>query len=251
MAHGGQRIAAANGTARAEGIGPGMALADARALDPGLTVCQMAPEEDLATLNLLARAARRYTPWVAIDPLGDKNRSGFSWLGGDAGLWLDVSGCAHLFGGEEALLADLTNRFKKAGFAARTALAPTPGAAWALARFSETDCPILMPGRERNTLAPLSVAALRIPGTATEALERVGLRRIGDLLQMPRGPLARRFGQTVLKRLDQALGRNDEPISPGMPPPCSMPAGCLPNLSAEPKTSKPASPACSQRWSTG
>ena len=212
--HGGQRIAAANDAARSQGISPGMALADARALYPSLGVRQMAPEDDLETLKRLSRAAMRYTPWVAIDPLGDKAGNGFGSLGGDAGLWLDVSGCAHLFGGEAALLADLTGRFENHGFHARAAMAPMPGAAWALARFGEIGASIVAPGDVREALAPLPVAALRIAGRAAEALQRVGLRRIDDLLQMPRGPLARRFGREVLERLDQALGKTDEPISP-------------------------------------
>ena len=216
--HSGQRIAAANGAARAEGISPGMALADARALLPSLGVRQMAPEEDLEALKRLSRAALRYTPWVAIDPLGDKDSAGFGSLGGDAGLWLDVSGCAHLFGGEAVLLADLTGRLQSHGIGARAAMAATPGAAWALARFAEapkTGGHSLAAGGERDALAALPVAALRIGAAAAEALERVGLRRIGDLLQMPRGPLARRFGRAVLERLDQALGKTDEPVSPG------------------------------------
>lgn len=212
--HGGQRIAAANDAARAEGISPGMALADARALYPGLGVRQMAPEDDLQALKRLSRAAMRYTPWVAIDPLGDKAGNGFGSLGGDAGLWLDVSGCAHLFGGEAALLADLNERFARHGFAARAAMASTPGAAWALARFGQAGGHIVAPGGETEALAALPVAGLRITGRAGEALQRVGLRRIDDLLQMPRGPLARRFGRAVLERLDQALGKTDEPISP-------------------------------------
>ena len=232
--HGGQRIAAANGAVRAQNISPGMALADARALFPSLRVSQAAPEDDWQALKRLSGTLLRYTPWVAIDPLGGKDSASgqigglmgglMGGLGGDAGLWLDVSGCAHLFGGEQALLADLTGRLEGIGFRARAAMAPTPGAAWALARFSEArfaaapETGGLAPGGGRGALAldlaPLPVAALRITGTAAEALERVGLRRIGDLLQMPRGPLARRFGRAVLERLDQALGTTDEPISP-------------------------------------
>ncbi|MDP6842741.1 MAG: DNA polymerase Y family protein [Rhodospirillales bacterium] len=216
--HGGQRIAAVNGAARAQGIGPGMALADARALYPTLRVRQVAPDADIRALKRLSAAAMRYTPWVAIDPLGGKDSAGFSGLlgglGGDAGLWLDVSGCAHLFGGEDALLADLIGRFEGHGFAARAGVAATPGAAWALARFAETTSYILAPGTEREALGPLPVAALRIGDRAAEALERVGLRRVDDLLKMPRGPLAKRFGRAVLERLDQALGKTGEPISP-------------------------------------
>ncbi|MDP6176062.1 MAG: DNA polymerase Y family protein, partial [Rhodospirillales bacterium] len=130
-----------------------------------------------------------------------------------------VTGCSHLFGGPQALLEDLLERLKKSGYGARAALAPAPGAAWALARFGENSpspC-ITTPGDLPALLAPLPVAALRIDGASAEGLERIGLRRIGDLLELPRAPLSARFGRDVARRLDQALGHVKEPISPAKP----------------------------------
>ena len=217
--HGGTRIAAANPAAEAAGIVPGQPLADARALYPGLAVHPAAPAEDLRALDLLAGACTRFTPWTAVDPVWGGGAMGGS-LG--AGLWLDITGCAHLFGGEAALLERLIGWLGRQNISARAGLADTPGAAWALARHATNDsAPFIIaePGTLRRHLAGLPVAALRLEAAVIEGLDRLGLRRIGDLLEMPRGPLAKRFGGVVLKRLDQALGQADEPISPRRPPP--------------------------------
>jgi len=253
-AHGGVRAVAANRAARAGGVAPGMPLADARALLSGLAVAEADPAADRQMLERLADWCGRYSPWTAVDEHG-----GYG-AGGGAGLWLDVSGCAHLFGGEQALLDDLVGRFAGLGFAAAAALADTPGAAWAVARLGladpappqgsppvdgrriaarhprsehpfaggrppsrpNADTPgqairIVPPGGAEAAVAPLSVAALRLPATVVEGLARVGLRRLGDLLGLPRAPLAARFGDVLLDRLDQALGAADEPLSPRRP----------------------------------
>jgi protein ImuB len=136
------------------------------------------------------------------------------------GLWLDVTGCAHLFGGEAALLGDLLLRLARCGHRARAALADTPGAAWAAARF--IDDPggagiIVSPQGARALLAPLPVAALRLGPAVVAELERLGLRRVESLLSMPRAALARRFGCGLADRLDQALGYLEEPLSPRRP----------------------------------
>ncbi|WP_247887023.1 DNA polymerase Y family protein [Azospirillum sp. SYSU D00513] len=133
-------------------------------------------------------------------------------------MLLDVTGCAHLFGGEEALRADLIARLRRAGFAVRAAVADTPAAAWAAARFAPR-AGIVPPGGQAEALAPLPVAALRLPEETVRGLEAVGLRRIRDLAPVPRATLARRFGAELARRLDQAFGALDEPLSPRLPVP--------------------------------
>ena len=209
-ANGGLRIAAVSPAAREAGVTPGLPLADARALAPGLHTTETDPAADRRMLEWLADGCRRYTPWTALDG-DDPGR------GGGGGLWLDISGCAHLFGGEAALLEDLTGRLSKLGFDARAAVADTPGAAWAAVRFA--DAKIVAPGATHRALDPLPVAGLRLPAAVVEGLQRMGLRRIGDLAALPRAPLATRFGKPLLGRLDQALGRVREPLSPGRPVP--------------------------------
>ncbi|MBB6465856.1 protein ImuB [Aminobacter lissarensis] len=178
-----------------------MGIAEARAMHPDIDVVEADPEADRRLLEGLADWCDRYTPLVAID--------------GENGLFLDITGCAHLFGGEKALLADLMARFFHQGFDVRAGLASTPGAAWAAARFATGH--ILAPGSERNFFARLPLAALRIDARTKASLESVGLRTVGAIMDGPRAPLVRRFGTELIERLDQALGRLDEAISPRLP----------------------------------
>ena len=207
-----------------------MRLADSRALVPDLITTAGEPQADRRLIETLANWCDRYTPWVAIDPLGGAiaeegteacSAGGF---GGDAGLLLDVSGCAHLFGkdeaGERALLADLVERLSRHDLACRAAMADTAGAAWALARFAERQADLFCPTHgQRAALAQLPVEGLRLEAPILETFLKLGLRRIGDLYPLPRAPLARRFGDQPLTRLDQALGTIVEPIEPRRTPP--------------------------------
>lgn len=210
---GGIRIVAASAAAAAGGAVPGLSLTEARAVLPNLAVAPADPAADAKALAALADWCGRYTPWTAVDPLGGETAAG------SAGLWLDISGCAHLFGSERTLLEDLAFRLEACGLTARAAIADSPGAAWAMARFADQPLSVVAPGEAEDALALLPVAALRLPGDVTQALQAVGLRRIEDLIPLPRAPLAARFGELLAKRLDQALATADEPISPRRPVP--------------------------------
>lgn len=209
-----QRIAAFDAQASALRLKVGLGIAEARAMHPHIEVLDAAPEADRRLLESLADWCDRYTPLVAMD--------------GVDGLFLDITGCAHLFGGERALLDDLLARFFGQGFDVRTGLASTPGAAWAAARYA--GAAVVLPGAEAELLAPLPLAALRLAAETCSGLESVGLRRTDQLLATPRGPLVRRFGREVALRLDQALGRVEEAISPRLP---------VPPLSAERHLAEP------------
>lgn len=213
---GGIRIVAASPAAVAGGATPGLSLTEARAVLPNLAVVPADPAGDDNALAALAGWCGRYTPWTAVDPSGGETASG------SAGLWLDVSGCTHLWGGERALLEDLVKRLKACGLAVRAAITDSPGAAWAVARFVDERMSIVPPGRAGEAIAPLPVAGLRLPGDIVQALQAVGLGRIEDLLPLPRAPLAARFGEILPRRLDQALGAADEPISPRLPVPAMV-----------------------------
>ena len=195
---------AVDARAHALGLRPGMTLAAAEALVPGLLAAPADPAADAAWLDRLAVWARRYTPLTAPDP--------------PDGLWLEIAGAAHLLGGEAALLADLRRRLATGdsvtGIVARAAVADTPGAAWALARFGAAEAIVVPPGGAAAALAGLPPEALRLGPEALALLERLGIARIETLMALPRGPLARRTGAGVLARLDQALGRLGEPIAP-------------------------------------
>ncbi|MBK8907457.1 MAG: DNA polymerase Y family protein [Rhodospirillales bacterium] len=220
-AHGGVRIVSVDPTAAAAGLRPGLTLAEAHALSPGLNAAEADPPADRKALEALADWCGRYTPWTAVDAENGGTGGWAGPFGGGAGAWLDISGCAHLFGGEAALVEDLVTRLRRFGFAATAAVADSAGAAWATARFAaDTSTAVVVPpGEQRRVLAPLPVAGLRLPAAVVDGLDQVGLRRIGDLLDLPRPPLAARFGAILLTRLDQALARADEPLSPRLPVP--------------------------------
>lgn len=183
--------------AEAQGLSRGMPLADARAICPDLTTRPADLMAEIGALSGLRRWAMRYSPLVARD--------------GSAGLAADITGVAHLFGGEEALCQDLQDRLLRARLDGISAIADTRGAAHAMARHGGG---ILPPGQISARLTALPVAALRIDHGTAEALDRAGLCRIADLIAQPRAPLARRFGQGLLMRLDQLLGHQPEPLDP-------------------------------------
>jgi protein ImuB len=198
-------VTAVNEAAEAMGIAPGLGLADARALHPALAVAAADPAGDAAALARLAFWCGRYSPWTAPQA--------------PDGVWLDVTGSAHLQGGEASLVAELVERMARQGIAGRAVIADTAGAAWAMARAGSAPVVVVPEGGMRAALTPLPVLALRLAPALVGELERLGLRRIGDLLGLPRAALARRFGETVTLRLDQALGTVAEPLSPLPPAP--------------------------------
>jgi protein ImuB len=210
VATGGPRIAALNAAAEAAGLATGDLLADARAKAEFLQVRNADPAADDAALRRLALWATRYTPTAS--PWNEDN--------GADGFFLDIAGAAHLFGGEEKLLADLAAKLQK-NFAlpARLAVADTPGSAWALSRFHKTPAFVLPSGQEAAALAPLPIAALRLTPDTRATLRRLGFKTVGSLLDKPRAPFAARFPTELLRRVDQALGRIDEPLVPIVAPP--------------------------------
>ena len=207
-ARGALRLVSVNPAAARAGLAPGLGLADARAICPGLITRPTAPERLAAFRRALVRWAGRFSPIVAAE--------------GEAGtdaLVLDATGCAHLFGGEAAMLEALIAGLAGRGLTARTAMADTKGAAWALAHFGGDPCIVAPPGHTRAAIGPLPVAALRLEEATAEGLAALGLATVEDAARIPRGALARRFGLATLKRLDQALGAEPEPVAPERPAP--------------------------------
>jgi protein ImuB len=232
-----------NPEAEAAGLRQGQPLRDATAMCPTLITAPENPAEDAAFLRALRRWAGKFSPWVAEEAP-------------DA-LVIDLTGCAHLFGGEDGLMAQVEEDCADLGLSLRASIADTRGAAWALARYAGAGSAqtrsgdairqeahatrsraarrfsrqpnvtaqqsgpagmIAAPGQTRQALAALPLPALRIAPEAVEALGRLGLRRVEDIMGMPRAALARRFGAEVLRRLDQALGVDPEPVNPAAAP---------------------------------
>ncbi|HUF87715.1 MAG TPA: DNA polymerase Y family protein [Thermohalobaculum sp.] len=198
------RLASVNPAAAAAGLAPDLGLADASALCPGLLTRPAAPGRLAGFRRALVRWAGRFSPLVATE--------------GDA-LILDATGCAHLFGGEAAMLEALLAGLADLGLTGRAAMADTRGAAWALAHFGPAPLVIAPQGRSRAAIGPLGVAALRLDREAAEGLAALGLVAVEDAARIPRGALARRFGLATLRRLDQALGAEPEPVAPEPPAP--------------------------------
>ncbi|WP_081873283.1 DNA polymerase Y family protein [Sphingobium chlorophenolicum] len=196
-----EEVVAVCAAAAALGIHVGMAATHARALVSDLDVRPHDQAADAALLDRLALlAVRRWSPIAAATP--------------PDGLWLDLTGCEHLHGGEERFCRRIIAFCQRAGFTARVSVADTPGAAHALARFGCTAITIVPRGETVAALSPLSLAALRLEKPSLVAGRRFGFERIADLLPVARAPLARRLGLAAITRLDQALGSVAEPITP-------------------------------------
>lgn len=188
--------------AQAAGVAPGFSLAYARALLPPrdaarLIVADHQSDAEARALRALAIWANRFSPRVAVDP--------------PDGLLLDITGCDRLFRGEDRLADQLHAAITRLGFAARFAIAPTIGAAWAFARFGDERA-----GRIKTAIdddfARLPLCALRLADETITSLRAVGVRQIGDLLPL-REQLPARFPD-ALERLDQATGRAFEWLTP-------------------------------------
>lgn len=207
---GGWHLSAVDAGARAAGLAAGQLLTDARARLPALETREAMPQADRAALTKLAHWCTRFSPYVAPWPERDEDA-------GSAGLTFDIEGCAHLFGGEAGMLEAMAASFAKLGLTVRLALADTIGAAHALACYGRTDTIRVPPGDQRDAIAALPVAALRIAPAMAATLKHLGLKTVGDLLPLPRAPLTARFGKTLLLQLDRALGTARESFSPLLP----------------------------------
>lgn len=214
------RLAAVNRAALALGFGPGLSLADARARHPDIGVADLDPLADAAWLERIADGCDRYTPMVAID--------------GRDGLILDISGCAHLFGGEQGLRDDLIARLERLGLTTRAALADTPDAAHALARYARSVAPaeagadddsrrelpahfVAAPASAGATIMGMPVEALELDTEEAVALRRAGLGKLGDLSSRPSQLLSARFGEAATDRLARITGGRDIRITARRP----------------------------------
>lgn len=200
--HGRMTITAVNEIALEQSIFTGMVLADAKAVIPDLVVQDDLPDLPVKLLNRLGEWCIRFSPSVAIDP--------------PDGLILDVTGCAHLWGGERPFLDDINAKLRKRGYVVRSALANTPGIAWAMARFGNGPL-IVEPESNVTALLPLPPEALRLDPETISKLHRLGLHQIEQFLQMPRPALRRRFGPAILQQIDKAIGQEMEILNPIIP----------------------------------
>jgi protein ImuB len=193
------KIKGVNNKAHQKGINVGMVVADCRAIFPGLKVVPYKEGSEKDLLNELALWCLRYTPIASIDE--------------PDGLLLDASGCTHLWGGEKDYLKAITGQLKQKGFAAFVAIADTIGIAWAAARYYQSPA-VIETGKTTDALINLPSAALRLDRIITEKLDKLGLYRIGDFIDMPKVSLRKRFGTEISRRLEQAMGKEKEYLQP-------------------------------------
>lgn len=197
------RLTATNLMAHGMGLRPGMPLADAMAQVPKLVTAPADRLGDTAALERLADWCIRWSPTVQVD--------------GSDGIVMDTTGVDHLYGGEDGMLTAIRTSFRRMQVATRVSIAHSPAAAWAYSRYGAGGA---LPD-DRNAafeqLKDLPVAALRIDGHIVDALNGLGLKTIGSIANQPRSPLARRFGQELLARIDMLMARQPEPITPRQP----------------------------------
>ena len=200
--HGKMIITSTNAIAETQEVLKGMAVADARVIIPSLEVADDQPGLADKLLHRLAEWCIRFSPCVAVDP--------------PDGLLLDVSGCSHLWGGDEPYLTTIINRLKDRGYTVRAAMADTIGAAWAVARFGKEPL-VIKSGNHHLALLSLPPPALRLEMDALERLQKLGLKQIKDFIHIPRSAIRRRFGNHFIIRLNQALGYEVEILKPVQP----------------------------------
>jgi protein ImuB len=208
-----------------------MSLAEAAAVLPrgarrSAVVLPSDPAADLAALGRLAERCGRFSPLVGWETLSPRTAAGparrgpsMPWFG-DAPdhLFLDATGIAPLFGGEDPLVQQVIADVRGLGYAVRAAVADTVGAAWAVTDTGEP-LTVVPPGDLDAALQPLPVSVLRLPVDVLDILARLGVLTVGQLLLLPRDGLAERFGAQIGVRLDQAFGRAPEVVVPHRPAP--------------------------------
>ncbi len=209
----GVRISAASKGAMHQGIRIGQALNDARAICPHLKSHAAEPQMDEQSLRSLAQWCDRYSPLVAL-------------MAPD-GIIIDITGCAHLFGGEAALMADVVARLERRGLSVGIGLADTVPAARAMAFYggkAGMEKPIIPARKIPEATNPLPVEALFLATDTNVLLKRLGLKTIGSVAAIARPALARRFrskqaaGDICLK-LDHLYGRCAQVFEPLKPVP--------------------------------
>lgn len=189
------RLTALDRSAVLAGLKPGMTLADSRAHVPELEVFTADVHADHEWLERLADGCGRYTPTVALDP--------------PDGLTLDIAGCVHAFEGERPLAADVEARMARRGVLVRHAFGDTPEVARALARFAGAPAP-----DERRAVRRLPVAALGLDEDDITALQRAGLKTVGDVMTRPLSAIAARFGEGAATAVRRLSGDAHAPVAP-------------------------------------
>jgi protein ImuB len=188
------------------------------------------PQADRQALGRLADALLlEISPLVAIEPEPERA----PWAGlhhrHSEMLLVNITGIGDWFGSEQAILEATQRLLQRLGLQATMAIADTSAAAWGLARFNDrngvtrndatdrdaaSDCnaTLIAPGQMAEAVDPLPVHSLRITAEVAHQLDRLGIKTVGQLRRLPRSGLATRLGNELVRRMDQMLGRREEPL---------------------------------------
>lgn len=244
----GWRIMASNSLARQSRIVPGMPVSEAMAIKPDLRLLEYDPQEDLAALVELAQEAWQFSPMVGLEGLDAQLWAG-RFLHQPQAFFLDATGLTKLLGGPTAMLRQILGWLAGKGYIAYAAMAPSLGAAWALANYAyrsqaetqllrqaqaELKSSVMMEKPTATTMVegndlpsgvvvesvaelpdavdPLPINALRIDGKTHHLLRQLAIRSIGELALLPRAGLANRFGEQLVHRLDEVRQGKATPI---------------------------------------
>ncbi len=195
-------VIVADDKARAAGVRPGMPFTAACALVPAIRALKRDETEEAAALEGLALWSGQFTAFVSLE---------------HQGLVLEIGGSLKLFGGLDPLCTRIGEGVRALGFSAFIGVAPTPMAAWLLARAG-FDEPIVSAALLSGRLASVPATCLNLDPHALEDLRRMGVRSFGDCCRLPRDGLARRISPQLVELLDRALGRRPDPRRSYVPP---------------------------------
>ena len=237
-----QTLSSVSFGAHNSGLNIGQPLQDAKAICPELMTRVRSVKCELTFLHALCRWYTQFTPWVAVDNYDGVilNIKGCAHLfGGEEGM-LDLivsrtetfgltvtSGVADTVGGawalarftpkptESYLKSNSIDQEARATRSRATKKIQIDNTKQQVTQLLKNNAIRIAPaGNTYNSLAKLPIASLRIENKIVTKLNQLGLKSVKDLLKQPRAPLARRFGPTLIARLDQALGHVPETISP-------------------------------------
>ena len=203
-------VHAANKVAQALGIKAGISIASARALiQQGQTLSVIArhPVSELAAVHNLAGWTSQFTPSVSIK---------------DAeGLLLEVAATLRMHDGLAMLLGRIRRGVHALGYRVSIGVAPTPLAAWVLAkaRYQGYEIRVCQNKTELETrLANLPLALLDWPLDVLNKLLSLGIVCMADCLALPSDGFMKRFGAQHWADLQRMLGRVPDPRRYYLPP---------------------------------
>lgn len=212
------RVTACCRQSRALGVSVGMPLAEARTVTgPDVETCEHNFERDREALRELAVLCRQFSPICGVDGSRSEDQDSQNHAGESDGISLDITGCGHLFGGDAELASKVLQALASHGYQAKGGFGTTVGFAWAAARFGHRRINLISTEQEKNWLDQQPTASLRLPSKTVDALEEFDLRFVGQIRSLPRQQLPSRFGEQLLRRLDQASGQLSESIEPVFP----------------------------------